>query len=415
MTRPIDSRTVPNERGGELTFRMQFRTSIILLALLVPTTSPARNKPEVRGKVLGACATFAADGTSAAVTFDATRVSLEITDPSGKSSHLSLPLRHTTQITNRSLYPGSPNTCDAYFDREGDLVAIGIDNLQIGVADVKAMQWVGDWGVEADAGIASPSLAGFLAGTTSLVVVGEPPAEGGKGIHWGLYATALFDPSGKQLMPLHIQRYGEDGDLFRRFADARHNRLWVFRCEPVDAPMSRQPLCPIASTSLTGNEPSLPEFVPSMQGRKRTDLWFYPSAFVVPDPNMIVFGEGTTFWAVNMASQIIHRFALPRRPHFPSFEEMDGRTALAPDAQVVAVAVNRSRLAFPFLVDNYVFQGTDIAVIQIDPLRLLGVLQYGRTAYAPGFAIDHREGRVTALVYRRDRWERDEMTAAPHP
>ena len=152
-----------------------------------------------------------------------------------------------------------------------------------------------------------------------------------------------------------------------------------------------------------------------MQGRKRTDLWFSPSAFAVPDPNMIVFSEGTTVWAVNMRSQIIHHFALPKQPHFPSFEEVDGRTALAPDAQVMAVAVNRSRLAFPFLVDNYVFEGTDIVVIQIDPLQLLGVLRYGRTVYTPGFAIDHRQGRVTALVYRHDRWERVEVTAAPHP
>lgn len=393
---------------------MLLRTVIVLMVSLFATKSFADQDRKPGGNVLGACATFAADGKSAAVTFDATNLLLDITDLSGKSSHLSLPLRYKEEITNRALYPGFPNRCDAYFDREGDLVAIGVGR-QVGVADVKAMRWVGDWGVEATAGIASPSLAGFLEGTTSLVVAGEPPTEDGKGIHWGLYATALFDPSGNQLMPLHIQRYAPDGHMFRRFADAQHNRLWVFRCEAVDAPMSRQPPCPVAWTSITGNQPWSPEFWPPMQGWSRVDLWFWPDMLLAPDLNQIVFGEGTTVWAVGPQPQTIHRYVLPKRPHFPSFEQMGGRAALSPDGQVVAVALNRSRLAFPFIVDNYVFQGTDIAVVQIDPLRLLGVLRYGRTAYAPGFAVDYRQGRVTVLVYRHDRWERDEVSSAPQP
>lgn len=393
---------------------MLLRTMIVLLIPLLATTSLADQERKPGGNVLGACATFAADGKAAVVTFDTTNVSLDITDLSGKSSHLSLPLRYKTQITNRSLYPGSPNACDTYFDREGELVAISIDNLQVGVADVKTLKWIGDWD-EANAGFASPSLDGFLEGTTSLVVVGEPSAEDGKGIHWGLglYATALFDPSGKQLMPLQIQRNAPDGHIFLRFADGSHNRLWVFRCEIVDAPMSRQPLCPVASTSITGNQPWSPEFAPSIQGLNPVDLWFHPIAFVAPDLDLIVFGQGTTVWAVNTEAQAIRRYVLPRRHFFPNFEEIDGRAALSSDGQVVAVAVNRYRLAFPFLVDNYVFQRTDIAVIQIDPLRLLGVLRYGRTAYAPGFAIDHRQGRVTVLVYRHGRWERDEVHGAP--
>ena len=392
---------------------MLFRTAItISLVSLLGTTSLAGQNRKL-GNVLGACATFAADGSSAAVTFDATTVSLDITDLSGKSWHLSLPLRNKAEFAYPSPLPEFRSACDAYFDRAGDLIAISIGHRQVGVADVKTMKWVGDWAVEANVGIASPSLAGFLEATTSLVVVGEPPAEDGKGVHWGLLAIALFDPSGKQLAPLRIQRYAPDGHQFRRFADASHNRLWVFRGEVVDAPTSRQPLCPVASTSIAENQPWSPEFVPSMQKWKRTDLWLYPSAFAASDPNMVVFGEGTTIWAVNTQSQTIHRFVLPKQPHFPSFEQIDRRVALSPDGQVLAVEVDRSRLAFPFLVDNYVFQGSDIAVIQINPFRLLGVLRYGRTAYAPGFAIDHRHGRVTVLVYRHDRWERDEVIGEP--
>src|ERR1700683_2402951 len=121
---------------------MPLLTVIVLLISLLATTSFADQGSKPGGNVLGACATFAADGKAAVVTFDAANVSLDITDPSGKTSHLSLPLRYKTQITNRSFYPGSPNACDTYFDRKGDLIAISIDNLQVGVADVKMMKWV---------------------------------------------------------------------------------------------------------------------------------------------------------------------------------------------------------------------------------------------------------------------------------
>lgn len=389
-----------------------FSTVTALLIALPATASAAAQDRRSGSNTLGACATFAADGTSAAVTFDANSISLDITAPAGKSSHLSLPLRNKTQVINRSIYPGSPNTCDAYFDHDGDLIAIGVDNLQVGVADLKTMKWVGDWVVQADIGIASPSLLGFLEGTTSLVVGGEAPAEGGKGIHWGLYAATIYDPDGKQSMPLRVLRYAPDGHMISRFPDAGHNRLWVFRCEWMEGPLSRQPLCPIASANMTQNQPWSPEFVPSAQGRKRSDLWFPPTMFATLDLNEVVFGQGTAIWAVNTETQAIHRYVLPEQPHFPSFEQIGRRAALSPDGQVMALDIYRSRLAFPFLVDNYVFQGTDIAVIQIDPLRSLGVLKYGRTGYVPGFAIDHREGRITVLIYRHGRWERVDLTSS---
>jgi hypothetical protein len=44
---------------------------------------------------------------------------------------------------------------------------------------------------------------------------------------------------------------------------------------------------------------------------------------------------------------------------------------------------------------------------------LLGVLPYGRPTFRPGFAVDHRQGKVTVLVYRDGRWERDEVNGAP--
>src|ERR1019366_908663 len=124
---------------------MPFRTAIILLAFLGSTTPLTDKNREVGAKVLGACAAFATDGGSAAATFNDTKISLDVTDPTGKASHLTLPLRYRAQING----PILSTTCDTYFDRVGDLVAIGISSgcgqLQVAVADLKAMKWIGDW------------------------------------------------------------------------------------------------------------------------------------------------------------------------------------------------------------------------------------------------------------------------------
>jgi len=387
------------------------RPAIVVAVSLLAATSSAVEQRKPGTQVLGSCAAFSQQGKTAAVTFDDSSVALEITDSSGKSSHLVLPLWYDTQMFNGPLSPISPTACDAHFDEEGDLVAVAVANRRVVLADVNTMKWVGDWD-EGIAGIANPTLVGFLEGTKSLVIAGEPHPEDGNGIHWGLYVSALFNSSGRQLMPSHIQRYAPDGHIFPRFPDAIHNRLWVFRCEPVDAPISRQPPCPIMSTDLTDNRLQPTEFVPPTQGWKREDLWFSTTAFVAPADNLIVLGEGTAIWSIDTNAQMVRRYVLPRQPHFPSFEQIYRPVALSHDGQFMAVAVARSRVAFPFIVDNYVFQGVDIDIIQIDPLRLVEVYHCGRTEFMPGFAIDHRQGKVTILLYRNNRWERKEVNVA---
>jgi hypothetical protein len=60
-------------------------------------------------------------------------------------------------------------------------------------------------------------------------------------------------------------------------------------------------------------------------------------------------------------------------------------------------------------VDDYVEQGTDIAVLQVDPFRLLGILPHGHNPHAFAFAVYHHQGKTIVLVYRKERWERIEI------
>jgi hypothetical protein len=398
---------------------MPFRPIILLLALVGGVVAQERGPRASPRQILSGCAAFAPDGTSAAVSVWADALVLEITEPSGKLTHLSRPL----------LYPVTPGkpvasapTCKDYFDRNSGLVAVGIgrrfveDQLEVAVADLKTLTWIGDWGIGLESGF-HPSLAGFLEETTSIAVTGEPVSKDGRGFGHGSYATLLFDPTGKQLMPTpQIRRiYAHEIDLYPTYADPRHNRLWVFRCTVVSAPWNRQPLCPIDAMTLTGTQQVFAEFTPSVQGKKRTDLWFSPESFAVSDSSTVTIAEGTMLWRVDLQTQTVDHLVFPMHLHYPYSEGVRGASAISPDGQVVAVPLTLDELAFPYLVDNYVYRGTDIAVVQVRPLQLLGILKHERASDPVAFAIDHRQGKAAVLVYRKDGWERQEFEAAPKP
>src|SRR5690349_18906634 len=85
-----------------------------LFVLLVVTSVPGL--AQAATSEAGSCAVFAADGTSAAATYDDKTLSLEITDPAGKTSVLSSPsLRPVNPyyVPNRE---AAPETCRIFFD-----------------------------------------------------------------------------------------------------------------------------------------------------------------------------------------------------------------------------------------------------------------------------------------------------------
>ena len=97
------------------------------------------------------------------------------------------------------------------------------------------------------------------------------------------------------------------------------------------------------------------------------------------------------------------------------FDEIHGTAAISPDGQVIAVPMTRLAVAFPYLMDNYVYKGTDIAVVRVSPLQLLAILPQEGAPGLVAFAVDHRQGTVTVLFYRQDHWERHELDATLRP
>ena len=394
-------------------------TGALAAALTVGLAPSAPASPNA--DILAACAAFSQEGRSAAVTVDITKVSVDLNDPVGKVSHLSLALRNAPlndQPTRMQHY-----SCDVYFSRGWGLIAIGVSSgfpasrLQIGVADADHLEWTGDWMVEPASGISELSLLGFLEGTTSVVVGGEPstPTKYGPGIRHGSFWSLLFNPKGQQVGSMPTTRdYGSSSDLFPHYADASHNRLWVFRCVVVSAPGPRQPDCPIDWTTLVGDSSSSPEFDPRKRSEKRTDFWTLPGTFAAPDGNTIVVAQGDTVWLVDLQEQTVERLVVPKRFHFPQSEEIYGAAAISPDEKIVALPLVKESLAFPYLVDNYVYKGTNFAVVQLHPFQLLGILPGAGPKSWAACAIDDRGGHVIALIFHEDHWERTELTRSPH-
>jgi len=388
------------------------RTAIITIVLILGFPRSARVDSKTVINILTACAAFGPDGGWATVTVDARKVTLEITTGTGVVSSLSLPLRYPAPDngpTGTRFY-----SCKAYFDNGNDLIAVAVSGgfpmrgLQVGVADTKQLKWTGDWGVEPTSGISQPSLSGFLQDTTSVVIAGEPSTKDGHGIQHGSLWTLLFDLHGQQLNSVPTQRnYSSASSDIPFFTDANHNRLWFFPCVLTDAPISRQPDCPVGWTTLTGDAAPSSEFNPRISGEKRADFWMRPNTIAAPNENTVFIADTVlgvhSIWLVDIQEHTLNRLTIPKRRHFPNFYETRGAAAVSRDGEVAAFSLAKGAVAFPYLTDNYVYTGEDIAVVQLHPLQLLGILAGGP------FAVDHRGSKARVLVYRKDHWERHEF------
>jgi hypothetical protein len=399
---------------------LQFLSAVALAAVF--TLGLARSaRAGDKDDVLAACAAFAPDGSSVTAVADAANLSAEITESTGTTSPLTLPLSYPATDMERA--SGQRYSCHAYFDNSSGLIAIGLSygfagrfGLRVGVADLAKRKWVGEWTVGPTSGMFKPLLLGFLESTTSVVVAGEPsaPTNYGPGRQHGAFSSLLFNPQGQQLSPMPtVEEYGSVSDFFPFHSDARHNRLWIFRCVVVSAPAPRQPDCPVSWRTLIGASSASPEFDPRKPGDKRTDFWTLPGTFAAPDDKSIVVAEGDKAWLVDLQEQVVERLAIPKRFHFPNFEDILGAAAISPDEKFVALPLVKESLAFPYLADNYVYKGTDFAVIQLHPFQLLGILPGTGPRSLVSCAIDDREGRVVALIFHRDHWERTELNPSP--
>jgi len=388
----------------------------VLIGFSVPTEAKL-NAPQV----LAACSAFAPDGSFVTATASTDTLSLSAKNSVGKETALTAPLRYRANQwqLDRPAIRWHLYDCSLFFDHSGDLVAVGITRqypipktLQVAVADLKNSKWLSDFGVEqSHEPNGSVELAGFLEDTASIVITEAWHTNQSESV-----STVLFDKNGKQVSPEPLVHSWQE-ILLPFHPDAANDRLWVFHCTMVSARLSKQPSCPITVTDLVKATKVSTTFDPSHYENKRTALWMTPRTFGSPDPSSILVAESIsgddTVWYVDTQKQQLDRFVLPRH-HFLKYDAMhDG--ILSPDGKVFAFLLSQEKIAFPYLVDYYVYKGDDVVVLQVKPLRLLGVVPHSGAEYTRGLSVDHRNGKATVLVYRRDHWENRQFNDLPQP
>ncbi len=404
---------------------MRLRVLIIFSCFLIlGTNSSAQMRSESDANILSACAAFAPNGTSAVAEVEINGVFLEITSADGKVSHLNLPLRyppHESHPTNRPINRRDW-TCTIYFNHSSDFVAFGISSrfgqpevthLQMGVAELKTAAWIGDFDVGPQLDFLPVLLAGFLEETNTLIVAGRIKNRRGAEQE-SLRASVQFSPHGEQLSSTPTVRKPEKiTDAFRSYADAGHNRLWLFACGYTRVHPNHVPHCPISVTSLEGEDLFSATLDPSSYGGKRDTMWMWPGTFAAPDSSTIVIAETVsgkdTVWRVDMQKKSIDRFVLPDK-HFVKYNGLHD-AALSPDGEVLAVLLDRIELGFPYFLDNYVFKGTDVVVMQLRPFGLLGLIPHKDSSYTAALAVDHRKGKAIVLAYTQGHLVRQEFSA----
>jgi hypothetical protein len=331
-------------------------------------------------------------------------VSVDITDPGGDVSHLALPFDQPRVDPRPTRFPGE-TTCRAYFDRESDLIAIGMDDgsvsAWVAVVDSRHKTWLGHWTLGPTAGILHPRLAGFFG--KNVIVIGQPFTRTGRRVQAreGSSLSLVFDPQGQQFQGGPVERTYASGHRYPIYADAGNNRLWFLACATVPG-HSQQPDCPVDWLALTGDTSST-EFNPHKPYQRRSDLWTGYGHIVAATADTIVVAELKRVWVVNVKEQTLERLNLPGS--FVREEGIWGDGSTSPDGEIAVFPVSKHRLAFPYIVDNWVPAGTDFVVAQLHPLRLLRVVRGGNGNDVTSCAVGHRDGRVELLVFRDDHWE----------
>jgi hypothetical protein len=404
---------------------MRLRILIILSCFLIlGCASSAQMRSESDANILSACAAFAPNGTSAVAEVATNSIFLKITSVDGKVSPLNLPLRHPSSDSHQTNLPINRRmwTCRIYFNHDSDFVAVGIGStfgqpevthVQVGVAELKTAAWIGDFGVGPQPDFLPVSFAGFLEDTNTLIVAGKTKHTGGAEQE-NLPASLRFSLHGEQLSSTPTSRRPEKiTDAFRSYADARHNRLWLFACGSTRMHPYHVPLCPVSVTSLDGEDLPSATLDPANYGGKRDTLWMWPGAFASPDSSTVYIAETVsgkdTVWRVDMQKKSIDRFVLPHN-HFVKYNGLHDAT-LSADGEILAVLLDKIELGFPYFVDNYAFKGTDILVMQVRPFRLIGLIPHKDSSYTAALAVDHRKGAAIVSVYTQGHVVRQEFSA----
>lgn len=134
------------------------------------------------------------------------------------------------------------------------------------------------------------------------------------------------------------------------------------------------------------------------------------SAIAYPSGNSVITATarepGDLITSVDLAAHSAQQIVLPEAGGQGSYTGVESGT-LSPDGQVFAVS--RTVLANSLLGDAH-SRGTEVDIVQVSPLKVVGKVLLKPDADPSGLSIDHRNGAVTVLSFEGGRWESKTVT-----
>jgi hypothetical protein len=316
---------------------------------------------------------------------------VDVTDFSGKS------------LSHSMILGAMPGSCRVFFSKNGRYLAIGIplhlgasEWLSISVFDTQTRNWLRAFDVKAGQGLNGPlQFEGFLESSSSLVVTGF--GNTGATTKDLNVIGLLFSVDGGAVEPHETVRLAGPGMEYA-IVNAGNNRLWI-RGGP-------KGYCPLRAVTLTG---------PLVEGPKVDSdaldglVCGSPLDAVGFVSSNTIVGESVResakremqswVWRVDLDRQMGDKVKLPK-PGFSLFTawrdyRLGSRVSVSADGAVFAIGRSITNWA----IDEPWYGPTDIAVAQVNPLRLLGTVHQTSCHDLGAFAVGHQSGNTTLLAY----------------
>jgi len=340
------------------------------------------------------CSAFNARGDAATVTISGGKFMLRVM-PGGGGEPISFPTPNGDNI-------GGALSCRLFFDKASRYVAVGVRQeqqpylLRVLVADLTANSWISRFTLEPKAsGSSYLDLAGFLDGNPVLAVAAPTY---GRDSAW-TFPFTLFTIAGEQKETLAMQTAPDYAELRwnPNRIDALHNRILFFStrksCALLFLPISQGKS---EEVEIDGNE-----------ARAACDAM---SAIAFPDERTVITsatrGNTDPVTVVDLPSRTAHQLVLPQAESgkFTSVDE----GSLSPDGRYFAVARTIRSVTF---FGNEREYGTEVDVVQVSPLKLIGKVLLNSTAAKKSISIDQRNGAITVLSFnfKSGRWNSERL------
>lgn len=402
----------------------------LILALFLPSLQ-AQDNPVVRPPELGSelaaryCSAFTSIGESILVRAVGSDIQLDITPLDKKTLTVHIFL-NSADITGPTAE--GPRSCAIFISASNNVAAIGVrDSVSrsekkpgtvVVMVDLKTNQSAHQYFVESRevSSVHDAGLVGFLGDSEDLVVLTEQSLEYSANVKFSIITasngeaiTVTRDLS--QISPLR--------DLF---FDTRNNLIWV-ELEPSSDNHRKLKMPLLQSISLTGIEKPGPSVdLRSIRPAHNAAKWYSPPAVAFPTSTTVVFAETrwdmgfepNHLWYVDLAARSIKVLAIPKDlgatilhgMGFAWFENVGNPAALSPDGRFVVIPIRLTTIGPPYIADNYIDKGEKLVIVDLQQMRILCSINPNHNDEPVGFALDHRDGKVTLVVNWQEGWKR---------